>query len=322
MSKICVVVPVYKVEKYLCECVDSIIGQTFKDFNLVLVDDGSPDNCGAICDEYAEKDERITVIHRSNGGLSAARNTGIEWNFTVGKNEWITFIDSDDFIGPEYLSLMYEQVVQNKAKIVVCDHTYFSDSSQITTLPKKNYNVVTESPDDFWKRESVLTNVAWGKLYYCNLFSDIRYPEGKIHEDIFTTYRIVFSVSAISYVEKPLIFIRQNPESITRSSWSYARMNEIEAYSKQILYFRENKKVQAYNLACRNYLCAIRRNIGDADKSDHIGNKALVKKLTRLLRKEYIKYNKYAGLTLKNDLWVYGRAFPLLAKVYKKLYKR
>ena len=103
MPQISVIVPVYKVEAYLARCVDSVLAQTFSDFDLILVDDGSPDNSGAICDEYAEKDPRIVVIHQKNGGLSAARNAGIEWAFAHSNSQWLNFIDSDDWVHPEYL---------------------------------------------------------------------------------------------------------------------------------------------------------------------------------------------------------------------------
>ena len=107
---ISIVVPIYKVEKYIHRCIESILAQTFTDFDLILVDDGSPDNCGKICDEYAVKDKRIHVIHKENGGLSDARNAGIDWAFANSDSEWITFIDSDDWIHPKYLETLYNAV--------------------------------------------------------------------------------------------------------------------------------------------------------------------------------------------------------------------
>ena len=106
MPKISVIVPVYKVEKYLRRCIDSILNQTFNDFDLILVDDGSPDSCGDICEKYEKTDNRITVIHRENGGLSAARNSGIKWALKNSDSEWITFVDSDDWLHPDYLKIL------------------------------------------------------------------------------------------------------------------------------------------------------------------------------------------------------------------------
>ena len=120
MPKISVIVPVYNVEPYLHRCVDSILVQTHTDFELILVDDGSPDNCGVICDEYAQKDSRIHVIHQQNGGLSAARNAGIDWAFANSDSQWLSFIDSDDWVHPCFLEYLYRAVQETDAKVSAC----------------------------------------------------------------------------------------------------------------------------------------------------------------------------------------------------------
>ena len=127
MPTISVIVPVYKVEKYIHRCVDSILNQTFSDFELILVDDGSPDNCGAICDEYAAKDSRVVVIHQENGGLSAARNAGIDWAFANSDSQWLSFIDSDDWVHPEYLQKLLDTAVNNSAEVAFCTLTAFTE---------------------------------------------------------------------------------------------------------------------------------------------------------------------------------------------------
>ena len=127
MPTISVIVPVYKVEKYIHRCVDSILEQTYADFELILVDDGSPDNCGAICDEYATQDSRVVVIHQENGGLSAARNAGIDWAFTNSDSQWISFVDSDDWVHPEYLERLLDVAVSRSADMTFCMLTAFSE---------------------------------------------------------------------------------------------------------------------------------------------------------------------------------------------------
>ena len=136
MPVISVIVPVYNVEKYLHRCVDSILAQTFTDFELILVDDGSPDNCGKICDEYAEKDSRIHVIHKVNGGLSDARNAGIDWAFANSNSEWVTFIDSDDWVDKYYLEYLYNSILTHKTKLAVCNYekTYGEELSIIIPI--------------------------------------------------------------------------------------------------------------------------------------------------------------------------------------------
>ena len=118
--RLSVIVPVYKVEPYLQKCIDSILAQTFRDFELILVDDGSPDNCPAICDAAAEKDERIVVIHRENAGLSAARNAGL----SAARGDYIGFVDSDDYIAPEMYQTLYDAMIKNDAQLAVCNYTY------------------------------------------------------------------------------------------------------------------------------------------------------------------------------------------------------
>ena len=148
MPEISVIVPVYKVEPYLCRCVDSILAQTFTDFELILVDDGSPDNCGAICDEYAAKDERIHVIHQENQGQAAARNHALDWVFINSKSEYISFVDSDDWIHSRYLELLVEGI--RRYNVNICQCGYFEtessnpeSSNQIIVNPYLRSNIYT-----------------------------------------------------------------------------------------------------------------------------------------------------------------------------------
>jgi len=122
MANISVIVPVYKVEAFLSRCVESILAQTYRDFELILVDDGSPDGCGVLCDGYARRDSRVHVIHQENGGLSAARNTGIDWVFANSVSRWIAFVDSDDWVHPDFLKVLYETAEKTACKLSVCDY--------------------------------------------------------------------------------------------------------------------------------------------------------------------------------------------------------
>lgn len=214
-EKIFVVVPVYKVEPYLERCIDSILNQTYQNFELILVDDGSPDNCPAICDRCAAEHENITVIHQENGGLSAARNAGIAYALNNGdpENNWISFIDSDDFVHPRYLEYLYRAATEAGVDISCCGFVRTEiDSAEIGIL---KYECL--SPEEFWGREFTNATVAWGKLYRMFLFKDIQYPIGKLYEDNFTTYRILFQHTTIAVIWAPLYCWYTNPESITNS---------------------------------------------------------------------------------------------------------
>ena len=169
MPSISVIVPVYKVEPYIHRCVESIFAQTFTDFELILVDDGSPDNCGSICDDYATKDNRVTVIHQDNGGLSDARNAGIDWAFANSGSEWLTFIDSDDWVHPMYLEVLYCAVKDTGCSISVCGYNETDGETPYVDEAKLQAEVV--NTEDFYCEHNVNAVVAWGKLYKKVLFS-------------------------------------------------------------------------------------------------------------------------------------------------------
>lgn len=231
---ISIVVPVYKVEPYLHECVDSILGQTYGNFELILVDDGSPDRCGAICDTYAEKDSRVKVIHKENGGLSDARNAGID----VARGEYITFVDSDDYLHASYLKDMLSAALKYHASIVQCNFTHEAGalgtenaSQQKTTLFSKE-----EALRDMLEMKIVQVN-AWAKLYQRNLFQNVRYPYGRINEDNLTTYQTIWQAdSPIVCLSRYDYFYRVNLEGIMNGSFSSKRYevlsfaDEIRAY--------------------------------------------------------------------------------------------
>ena len=188
MAQICVIVPVYKVEPYLRRCVDSILAQTFQNFELILVDDGSPDNCGAICDEYASRDARIRVIHQKNGGLSAARNTGIDWAFANSDSQWLAFVDSDDWVHPKYLELLYQTAKKYGVRICQCLYVETDSVSPAPEVGTKSQLISSEEQYTQW-----YSAYAWDKLFNKACFEKIRYPVGKIYEDVAIWYKLLFS---------------------------------------------------------------------------------------------------------------------------------
>ena len=247
MPNISVVVPVYKVEPYLRRCVDSILSQTYTDFQLILIDDGSPDNCGKICDEYAKKDSRIHVIHRENGGLSAARNSGIDWVFDGFFTEWITFIDSDDWVVVDYLEKLLDAAMLHGDRIVIGGFQKTHDGNVGKEKAEVSSVVNRYSPEAFWVHDQGNATVAWGKLYKTELFEDVRYPKGKLHEDEFTTYKLLFAQKMITVLPAKLYLYFQSPNSIMRSKWSAMKIDSLAAYEEQMLFF----KINGYKLAYR-----------------------------------------------------------------------
>ena len=238
---ISVVVPVYNVEQYIRECVDSIISQTHYHLEIVLVDDGSLDKCPVICDEYAKKDGRIKVIHQKNGGLAKARNVGIE----NSNGEYITFIDSDDYVVSNYIEMLYRGIIENDADVSIASFRSFKKnniaviedcSSQFAAISKKRcFEIYT----------SISTNPfvsAWNKLYKRNLFSNIRFPEGKLYEDAFTTYKIFDVAQKIVFTSSVLYFYRLNPDSIMGQSFRKKHLEMIDAFRSGFDYFTQRNK--------------------------------------------------------------------------------
>lgn len=198
---ISVIVPVYKVEPYLRRCVDSILSQTYTHLEIFLVDDGSPDNCGKICDEYAQKDNRIKVIHKKNGGLSDARNVAID----VAKGEYITFVDSDDFIACDYVETLYNLVEKYQCKVGVAWLRIFHEGCEAGINQPPYIEKVFDRIEGIEKMfyQELFDTAAWGKIYHRSLFkTGIRYPFGLIYEDLPTTYLLFLQADKIAFCNR------------------------------------------------------------------------------------------------------------------------
>lgn len=238
VPRISIIVPIYKVEPYLHECIESILSQTYQDFELILVDDGSPDNCGAICDEYAEKDSRIRVIHQQNGGLSAARNAGLD----IAQGEYVTFVDSDDVLHPYYLEYLMRGLTENHADISLLHFVRFSEGDlfqDAVSYSVKAIKTGVEACYSLYSDDAVIYTIACGKLYKTKLFQGVRYPVGKIHEDEGTTYKLLYKAEKVAELDTALYGYRINANGIMGSSFSPKRYQAVEFFKERIKFFEE-----------------------------------------------------------------------------------
>ena len=267
MPQISVIVPVYKVEPYLRRCVDSILGQTFTDFELILVDDGSPDDCGAICDKYAEQDQRVHVIHQENGGLSAARNAGIDWAFANSDSAWLAFVDSDDWVHPRYLELLYRAVETDHTKISVCDYV---ETDTVLPFEEPAEGTTIRDWDEFSLNRNVCATVAWNKLYARELFKDLRYPIGKTHEDEFVTYKLLIQAEKVSFLTATLYYYYQNPEGITKSKFSLNRLDVIDAVEERIGYVKKTHRYEITKYCVKRFLNLCEDRVASLQSAEHI----------------------------------------------------
>ncbi len=232
---ISVIIPVYKVENYLCRCVDSVLEQTYTNMEIILVDDGSPDNCPVMCDEYARQDSRVKVIHQENAGLSGARNAGID----MAQGQWLAFVDSDDYLAADFLERLYQACVDTGSSLSVCRWEYVRGE----TIPEHGTGetrVYTgrEMLANLYVPDGAYFVVAWNKLYRKELFEDIRYPLGRIHEDEATTYRIYDKVKKAAYVDRSLYGYFVTPVSITRG-FNPKRMDWVTAVAERLDFFEQ-----------------------------------------------------------------------------------
>lgn len=227
MAEISIVVPVYNVEKYLEKCLDSIIKQTFIDVEILLIDDGSTDNSLKICKNYAEKDDRIRVIHQINQGLSAARNTGIE----NAKGKYIGFIDSDDYIDEDMYEYLYNQITNQDADIAVCGiYNEYADIIR-RAYPQDEYIVATQKEAMSMVLEANKISVnAVNKLYKREIFKDLRYPVGKLSEDAHLILEILLQANRIVISTTPKYHYVHRENSITTAPYTQKDLSVIEAY--------------------------------------------------------------------------------------------
>ena len=215
---ITVVVPIYKVEAYLDECVQSILKQTYSNLEIILVDDGSPDRCGEMCDVYAEKDTRVKVIHQKNKGLSGARNSAID----IATGEYITFVDSDDYLKEDMIEALYNEIIQYGAEIAaVVLESFFEDGTRSTNPHGgKIFVYAKEKALDCFLFNDYLTPCVCGKLYSIALWKSVRCPEGKLFEDQFTTYKLIDQCKKVVFDTTPRYYYRKRVGSIGHSSFS------------------------------------------------------------------------------------------------------
>lgn len=281
-----VIVPVYNREQYIGRCIESIVGQSYTDIELILIDDGSTDLSGGICQEYALKDERVTYIKKRNEGAGFARNTGMD----LAKGDFLFFVDSDDFLHKDCLRIMVEMSNRYKADIVKCGYErgsqeYFGKTNDRNHVVRKN-NI-----DVFRSREM---NIAvWGKLYRKEIVSDIRYPKETLYDDEFFTYKCIYNAKNIVLLSKNLYYNYMSEQSITRSKRSKMPVNVIlKAYRERIRYFNERKEEELAGISYKEL--AVRLMLFYSSADEYENSSELKKNLYAVFQKHYRIACKYA----------------------------
>lgn len=267
---ISVIIPVYNVEAYLEACVKSVMTQTYKNIEIILVDDGSPDNCPAMCDAYAAIDSRVRVIHKENGGLSSARNAGID----AASGDYLAFLDSDDLWSPYFLERLYFAITDTDADIAVCQFTQF-EGDKVPQNPDKQSNLLltkTEAFDCLFNEKNENMVIAPNKLYRRNIFKTIRYPVRKLHEDEAIIHEVIGASDRIVWIEEAHYFYRQTPGSITTAKFNLKRLDEMFAKEQRIAYFEAHEMHELAERTKRVYLNNLMRLYRTVQ--EELGNRA------------------------------------------------
>lgn len=287
---ISVIVPVYNVEKYLERCILSLLQQTYEKLEIILVDDGSKDSSGQICDKYVELDHRIQVIHQQNMGLSGARNSGIE----AAKGKYFAFVDADDYIHPEMYAVLINVMEIKNAQIAICDfQKVYNEDGTIFEAHTQEEIVIYEKKEALKELNGGLAQrfvVAWNKLYKKELFETLRYPLKKINEDEFLTYKVFDQANRIAWLSNPMYYYFQNNQSITTNSGYLLSQDLFEALEERSNYYLEKgyedlaKETQEY------YLVRLIMRYQQLKKSEVVSKEQLKKMRGKF--KEYYKSHR------------------------------
>lgn len=298
---ISIIVPVYKVEKYIKRCIASLTTQTYQNTEIILVDDGSPDNCGTICEEYAQTDSRIVVIHKKNGGLSSARNAGLD----ICKGDYIMFVDSDDWVEPNFCEAALKSAISNQVDCVAFGYYEYQNKEKIPFHTHRPRIIGAEEAILHLIRiDEVIFNLAWNKIYHRKLFEKLRYPVGRLYEDQGTTYKVFILADKIYVSDLLLYHYDRREDSITGSkniprfvndkfdSWN-ERLEVFKDYS-QTLYEEEMKHIALYAIKALKFI-DWKKEVKLKEKLSEFlqANKAKIEMLNINSRSLYLFYKAY-----------------------------
>lgn len=311
-DKISIIVPVYKVEKYLSRCVNSLINQTYRNIEIILVNDGSPDNCPAICDDFSKKDNRIKVIHKENGGLSDARNIGIE--NSTGK--YLSFVDSDDWVEDDFIETLYSNIINENADISIINYTLIWNNGKIRVNDYiGDYYVYNqeEAIKELLKQKKFQCMVCQ-KMYKREIFSDIRFPLGKIYEDVAVSLPTFLKADKVVVSGDPKYYYFQREDSIVNEKFNEEKLFFLDCCNEIIDYSNKHNEIfdkEAYNFYLGALLILIMQLYSD--------DKTIDSEICERLEKEIRKNKKHIFLNSVIDLNKKIALLLILLRIPRKL---
>lgn len=313
MPEISVIVPVYNTGKFLHRCVDSILNQTFGDFELFLVDDGSKDDSGSICDAYAARDSRVRVIHQENRGQSVARNNAI----AQMQGNWVHFVDSDDWIHPQMLEKLYQAAMEWCVDISVCGYAHTTGEDPEVSPESLQSELWT--PKDFYMQRFINATIPVAKLIRRECLGDNRFPVGKYIDDEYIMYRILFTREQLAYFPAPLYAYYDNTASLTKRPWNPGLLDAWEAYEQQIAFFEERGDKELVCFRYRGYLENGMINLTRAETESRFEQYVQVVPFIEKRMRSVIKRAWKAGAVIFwSDYSMLARFYPILSRLYRQ----
>lgn len=319
---ISVIVPVFRVEKFLEHCIQSVLRQTYENFELILVDDGSDDNCPAICDRYAKDDVRVKVIHKQNGGIGETRNAGLQ----IAEGEYITFVDSDDYIHPQMLEMCMNSFQKEPdVDIAMCrlkkvsedDNRAYEVQKEVTSSYRLLRHI--EIVEEMFAADYETYVVSWNKIYRRKLFDGICFPVGKIHEDIFTTYKLLYNARGLALMDEELYYYRQRAGSAMSAFHIKGYYDDLEAINERLAFFLD-KGEKEYAFCINRSLEHLLMRYKEAKAN---GEKELAGKIKDTFLKEWNRIKNNKDIVIPKERRVYFTSYSVgdgWAEFYMPIY--
>lgn len=310
---ISVIIPVYNVEAYIDECLESIVHQTYEKLEIILIDDGSTDSSGCICDDWAQKDNRIRVIHQPNGGLSKARNTALD----NCSGSYICFVDSDDLLHLRTLEIMHKAMYDEAVAISCCGFNRFVDSHSVKEIILENFE--TYDSTQAMQRINDIGVTACAKMYRAELFMLLRYPIGRLHEDEFLIHRLLYLARKVTVTKSGLYYYRQRSGSITNTIGPKNLMDAVEAYQDRLHFIREKQWNDVEETVVRDYLEYLRKALFQCRISTDV-RRSCQTELKRIIS-EYPYRINYYYIGLSKSV-ICGKVIYLISRFLRKVTKK
>lgn len=321
MMTISVIIPVYNAESYLGRCIDSVLAQTFQDFELILVEDGSPDNCSALCELYAKKDNRIRVIHQVNQGQAAARNNGV----SVAQGEWISFVDADDLIHPQMLEILYKAVKESNVKMSSCQvyegemvpQGFFDIQTSSMTVVTINEEFLLKCYSDYFDRFTYW--VVWNKLIHKSIVEQYPFTEGRVYEDNAIVFKWLYAARDIAICDNCMYFYFVNKHGTTKSGYSVKALDWLWALEEQINFYKQEGLYVMTKAVTTRY---VYEYVSQYEKVlNLLKDFRLAKKMRRKLFVFCLKNKKIIGISRSQKADLASRLYPRIINLLYRIKK-